>query len=157
MTGYFAVYSDDKRCCTFLLQKPPISVKTEMGGFVLIGGFRSATDADKSTADRLFNHHCCSMNSNITGTKLGCIRPTLYGRVERMGRCCDDFLTAHKDMDKLRGLVHIGFCYPALGFFRRFLRPMFSKVQAIIESFLAARMDTNHPGCQFFMILSKFF
>lgn len=123
MTDYYTVHCDNKRCCTFLSQKPPISVKAEMGGFVLIGGFRSATDADKSTANRLFNHHCCSMNSNITGTKLSRLRPTLDRRIEGMGGCSYDLLAASKDMDKLRSLVHIGFGNPAQGFLARLLIP----------------------------------
>ena len=34
-----------------------------------------------------------------------------------MGRRGDDLLTANEDMDKLRSLFYIGFCYPAQGFF----------------------------------------
>ena len=52
-------------------------------------------------------------HKDITSTKLSRFRPTLYGRVERMGRSSDNLLTAYKDVDKLRGLIDIGFRNPA--------------------------------------------
>ena len=49
-------------------------------------------------------------NQNVARTKLCRIRPTLDWRIEGMGGCGDDLLTANEDMDKLRCLIDIGFC-----------------------------------------------
>ena len=48
-------------------------------------------------------------NEDVPGSQVNRICPTLYGRVEGMGRCCDDFFTVYEDMDKLVGFVYISF------------------------------------------------
>ena len=52
-------------------------------------------------------------NQNVACAKLGSLRPTLDRRVEGMGRRCDDFLTAYKNMNQLGNLICIDFCNPA--------------------------------------------
>ena len=52
-------------------------------------------------------------NQNVARTKLDSVSPALDGRIEGMGRRSNNLLAAYKDMDKLRGLVHIGFRDPA--------------------------------------------
>ena len=62
---------------------------------------------------------------NVTSTKLSRFRPTLDWRIEGMGGCGDDLLTANEDMDKLRCLIDIGFRDSSECFFTRLfiLRP----------------------------------
>ena len=55
-------------------------------------------------------------NQYVAGTKLDCICPALYRRVEGMGRRGNDLLVAYKDMDQFGSLIDIGFRDPAQGF-----------------------------------------
>ena len=57
----------------------------------------------------LFDNHILAVDENqdVTGTEMYCIRPTLYWGIERMGRRCNNFLAAYKDMHQLVCFIDI--------------------------------------------------
>ena len=93
----------------------------------------------------LFNDDILAIdvNQDITGTKLDCICPALYGRIEGMGRRGNDLLVAYKDMDKLRCLIDIGFSNSSKSLFTSLFIPGLDIITNLLLEYYFTRRERN--------------